>query len=75
MTYFNPSDERWRTAVGEKVCQRRETLGWTQKDLAKAAKTSRDTIKRIETGVAMPNILTVCAIAEALKVKVSDLIN
>lgn len=75
MTYFNPSDKQWRTAVGARVYQRRKMLGWTQKDLAKAAKTSRQTIMRIETGLSMPNILTVVAIAEALKVKVGDLIN
>jgi transcriptional regulator with XRE-family HTH domain len=57
----------------QKVRQLRMTLGWTQPDLATRAGISKGTISNLERG-RRPSLRTVRWVAEALRVRVQDLL-
>ena len=63
--------------VGNKVKQLRESNGLSQVDLAGKMKGQFDTtnISRIESGRANPTLFTLFRLAEALEVKLSDLVD
>jgi transcriptional regulator with XRE-family HTH domain len=57
-----------------KLAEIRYKRGITQRDLAQKAKINFVTIARIESGIFDPRLSTLRALAKALKVKVTDLI-
>jgi len=59
--------------VGNRIAEFRKEKGWTQKDLAEAARLSRGYIAAIEEGNQKPKIKTVVMIAGALGVEVKEL--
>lgn len=61
--------------LGTFVAVLREKKGWTQRELARRARFSATTIQKIESGDRDPNIATLVAIAEALKVSEQSLID
>lgn len=58
--------------IGKRIAQLRKEKGWTQKDLAKAARLSRGYIASIEEGGSHA-VKTVTMIAEALRVEAREL--
>ncbi len=56
-----------------KIKERREKLGMTQEELAKAAGISRPFLSTVETGVAVPTVAKAADIAAALCVTVDEL--
>jgi transcriptional regulator with XRE-family HTH domain len=60
--------------VAERIRNLRETQGWTQEDLAEASGLSRDAVSRIERGDRGPRLETLEAIACALKIPVTQLL-
>jgi len=61
--------------LGEFIKQRRQTLGLSQRALAKKAKVSHTAINRLEAAEVTPETETIEAIATALGVRVSDLLS
>ncbi|MBL0386063.1 helix-turn-helix domain-containing protein [Tumebacillus sp. ITR2] len=61
--------------VGEKVRSYREARGWSQKELAEKAELSPSTISKVEGDVFTPTPDTIQRIADALGVKLSELID
>lgn len=60
--------------TGDKIRVARVNAGLSQIALAKAAETSQDRVSSIETGRNVPTVAVLARIAEALGVKISDLI-
>ncbi|EGW39062.1 helix-turn-helix transcriptional regulator [Desulfosporosinus sp. OT] len=60
--------------IGKRIVQLRKERGWTQNDLAKAARLSKGYISAIEEGDQRPKVKTVAMIANALGVGVKDLL-
>lgn len=54
--------------------QLREDLGWSQEMLANKAEINRSYLGEIERGLAMPSLATVFKIANAMGLRVSDII-
>jgi hypothetical protein len=65
--------ESWRLGVGDSICKCRKQKGWTQDDLANAAKIPQSHVCRLEKGMHAPTHLTVERVARALGVKPSQL--
>jgi transcriptional regulator with XRE-family HTH domain len=59
--------------LGEVIRQRRDALGMSQADLARAANIDARQIRRYEAGEQQPLFAVAVAIAEALKIPISDL--
>lgn len=59
--------------LGERLRSLRENKGVTQVNLAERAGLRQSHISAIETGVMLPNLVTLLRIAAALPCKVSDL--
>jgi len=59
--------------VGKRIAKLRKSKGWTQVDLAKAARLSKGYIASIEEGDGHPRIKTVAMIAAVLGVEVRKL--
>lgn len=53
----------------------REQKGWTQKELAKEAGLSASCISMLECGKREPNVITLKAIASALRISIDTLLN
>jgi transcriptional regulator with XRE-family HTH domain len=64
----------YTNASMNKLAEIRYKRGITQRDLAQKAKINFVTIARIESGIFDPRLSTLRALAKALKVKVTDLI-
>jgi len=60
--------------VGQKIARLRKEEGWTQKELAKATGLSKSRIAAIEEGD-HPGVKTVAIIAEALGVRMEELLS
>lgn len=60
--------------VGQRVKRRREELGLSQEDLADAADLHRTYVSLLETGKRNASLLTLCKIAVALNIRLSDLL-
>lgn len=61
--------------LGEQIRALREVGEWSQDQLAYVVGTSRNTIARIERGQQNPTFLLIAAIAAALQVKTSELVD
>ena len=61
--------------IGARVAKYRKAAKWNAEDLAYHAKLSRPTIDNVESGAHMPNLGTLAAIAEALRLDVTDLLH
>ena len=68
------SVEKSAASVGELIRQRREALGWLQRELAKAASLPLRTVGRIERGEVDVRISTLNKIARALGISLKDLV-
>lgn len=58
--------------VGKRIAELRKERGWTQKELAKAARLSKSYIAAIEEGV-NPSIKASARIADGLGVEIKEL--
>lgn len=56
-----------------KIRERREELGMTQEELAKAAGISRPFLSTVETGTAVPTVAKAADIATALRTTIDEL--
>jgi transcriptional regulator with XRE-family HTH domain len=61
--------------VAERIQHLRKRRGWTQAQLAKEAGLSRGYLARLETARQDPTLTTLEALAKALRVKVSRLLD
>lgn len=68
-------DELEMMAIGNKIRQLREEKGLNQEQLAELAGKSVNTIKNIESGKHEPDLKTLRAMAKALSVKVTSLLD
>lgn len=59
--------------MNEKLRDRREYLGLTQRQLARMAGVGKTTITEVEGGDRLPNVVTALRIARALKTTVESL--
>lgn len=57
-----------RASLARKIILRRESLGWSQTELARRAGIRKETLCRLETGKVTPTIATVEKIETALSV-------
>ena len=64
-----------KSGVGEKIKRFREERGWSQKELAERADVSPSTISKAEGGIFIPSPDKLQRIADALCVKLSELID
>jgi len=62
------------SALGGKVRTRRERLSFSQTTLARKAGVHPNVVGRLERGVHNPTVLTLRAIAGALRVRMRDLV-
>ena len=65
---------RGRQTLGKRIREFRESAGLTQEELARAAKIGRVTLIRLEKGEQTPRFKTLNAIAEALEIRVRELL-
>ena len=65
---------RGRQTLGERIRQFRESAGLTQEALARAADIGRVTLVRLEKGEQTPRFKTLNAIAQALGIRVPELL-
>ena len=65
---------RGRQTVGSRIRQLRESAGLTQEGLARAANIGRVTLIRLEKGEQTPRFKTLDAIAQALGIRVAELL-
>ncbi|HOG03303.1 MAG TPA: helix-turn-helix transcriptional regulator [Accumulibacter sp.] len=56
------------------VRQMREAQGWSQEHLAESADLNRSYVGEIERGIASPSLLTAEKLAQALGIKLSELV-
>lgn len=62
--------------IGDKICKIRSEKGMSKSELARRCGTAVSNIHNIETGASKnPGWYTVCKIAEALEVDISDLVD
>jgi predicted transcriptional regulator len=62
-----PAAESLRVILAQQIIRRRESLGWTQKELAARARVRQETVSRVETGKHAPTVTTVDKLDRALK--------
>jgi transcriptional regulator with XRE-family HTH domain len=67
------ADEKLKKIIGERIKQRRLSLGWSQERLADKAGLHSKGLSRIETGNANSSIGTLDRIASALGIQLGDL--
>jgi|HubBroStandDraft_1064217.scaffolds.fasta_scaffold14772_8 transcriptional regulator with XRE-family HTH domain len=65
---------QYLTSLGSKVRARREALSFTQGELAARAAVHRNVIGRLERGGYNPTVLTLLAVARALRTPVQELV-
>lgn len=63
-----------RRGLGEHVRRLRTELGWTQEQLAHETGFDRKSINRVEMGAYSPSLDRVALLADALGVRVSELV-
>lgn len=66
-------DEEYAYTLG-RIKELREAKGWTVQELAFRAEMERSNLKRIESGRTNMTYRTLFRLAEALQVKISDLV-
>jgi DNA-binding XRE family transcriptional regulator len=62
-----PAAETLRIILAQQIIRRRESLGWSQKELAARARVRQETVSRLETGKHAPTVTTVGKLDRALK--------
>jgi HTH-type transcriptional regulator / antitoxin HipB len=62
-----PAVEYARASLARKIILRRETLGWTQAELARRAGIRVETLNRIETGKVTPTVNSIEKLDKALR--------
>lgn len=70
----NQDDPLFGKRLGNKLAERRKTLGWTQDGVAERLGVDTETISRFERGVALPSLRTLTKLANVLNVPVADLL-
>lgn len=63
------------TKIGENIKRLRKVKGLNQSQLARACGMDRQHMEKIENAKVSANVYTLYIIAEALKVKISELVN
>lgn len=67
--------QRLARAIGEQIAERRRSKGLSQEGLARMAGMSRETVRRAEGGERMPRWVTLAKLAEALDIRLTDLVS
>jgi transcriptional regulator with XRE-family HTH domain len=60
--------------IGQRIVELRVKLSWSQSDLARACNKDRQAIEKLENGKVNPTLFTLLEVAQALGVKVRDII-
>jgi transcriptional regulator with XRE-family HTH domain len=63
------------TRLGAKIKRLREAKEWSQSDLTRAAGLTHGLVSRLEDGAGNPSLKTLAAIAKALNVSISELVD
>jgi transcriptional regulator with XRE-family HTH domain len=63
------------TRLGAKIKRLREDKNWSQSDLTRAAGLTHGLVSRLEDGMGNPGLKTLAAIAKALNVTISELVD
>jgi transcriptional regulator with XRE-family HTH domain len=63
------------TRLGSKIKRLREANNWSQSELTRAAGLTHGLVSRLEDGTGNPSLKTLAAIAKALDVTISELLN
>lgn len=61
-------------SCGKQIMQRREMLGYSQRELAEKVGISQKTISRLENGLDEPKVTILVLLAKALECKIEDLV-
>jgi transcriptional regulator with XRE-family HTH domain len=61
--------------LGSKIKRLREAKNWSQSELTRAAGLTHGLVSRLEDGIGNPSFKTLAAIAKALEVTVSKLVD
>lgn len=61
--------------LGSKIKRLREAKSWSQSELTRAAGLTHGLVSRLEDGIGNPSLKTLAAIAKALEVTVSKLVD
>ena len=72
---MNNDKLKLRIGIGDRIRTARESASMTQTELAQAIKTTQVMIHRYETGQQEPTVSRLQAIAKALKIKPSKLLD
>lgn len=59
--------------IANKIIELRESVGWSQSELARQAEVTSAAISQIEKGDRMPSLIVIRKLADALNVSVSEL--
>ena len=63
------------TRLGARIKRLREAKNWSQSDLTRTAALTHGLISRLEDGTGNPSLKTLAAIAKALDVTISELVD
>jgi transcriptional regulator with XRE-family HTH domain len=66
-------DKKSLKSLGERIREKRKTLGWTQEDLAESAEIDRSYIGGVERGQRNLTFSILCQICSALKCDIATL--
>lgn len=61
--------------LGQRIAERRKSLGWTQDQLAERLGVDAETVSRFERGVTVPALVTLDRLVRVLKTSVADLLS
>lgn len=67
--------QRLAQRLGVQIAARRRACQWTQDQLAETLGVATETISRFERGATLPSLVTLQRIAQALGVRISDLLS
>jgi len=67
------TDKSYLVELGNRVKSARKSLGWTQEELASASGLDRSYIGGIERGERNISFLSLCQIAQALKIDIASI--
>ena len=63
------------TKLSVQIKRLREARGWSQVELSRAARVDQGLLSRLEDGIGNPSLKTLAAIAKALGVSLSELVD
>ena len=67
--------DQLKKELGKRIVELREKKGWSQSDLARACSKDRQSIEKLENGKVNPTLYTLLAVANALGISVSKLVD